>query len=395
MEPDGSDDEIAPIVYIDAQAFGWRWFAGVPRYAVRLAIALAAQGASVRFFENDEEIVPLPGLDWSPDQDLERWARRCWHGERRKLTGVPTTSLGIYCGIRPEGRRVFPFEVSILHDLCPLVVSWSFPAGAVWGFERFFSEELHRSDVAIAVSQSTKADAAWLTSMPQERVLVAHSGMSLCVGQHRHRRPVRRDPRVGITVSTVEPRKNAEFLLDWFHRTKELPPDMELWWVGRIGWLTSRRELRRMSRPPGGRRVRFLGNVSDARLCRLYRRASWSIYPSLYEGFGFPVVDSLRHGTPVLTSQNSSLREFDHEGVYHFDPRDASSVDRAWRRFVAHGPGVIAAETLLGRYSWARVARTILDAHSRRHRDAAGPGLILRPDFRPASRTPAVLERVG
>ena len=356
--------DAGPIVFVDAEPFAWRWFAGIPRYAARLCLALSSQGVKVRFFHKDREVVPMPGLNWSPDQDIELWARRVWHGDRIPLASPSESSLGIYCGVRGEGRT-FPFEVSVLHDLCPLVVGWTFPEAARWGFEKFFARDILESDVAISVSHSTKADAAWLSPMPQDRIHVAHSGMSLCPGVHRHAGPVARSPKIGLAVSTVEPRKNAGFLIDWFHKTDELPREMELWWVGRMGWLTSRHELRRITRPPGGRRVRFLGNVSDAALCKLYQRASWSIYPSLYEGFGFPVVDSLRHGTPALTSRNSSIREFEHEGVYFFDPKDGGSVDDAWRELRGHGPGVIAADELLGIYDWNRVARTILDAHAR------------------------------
>ena len=317
----------------------------------------------MRFFFRDQEIEPLPGLSWSPDQDIEKWARRVWHGDRKPLGAPPASSLGLYCGVRGPVRS-FPFEVSVIHDLCPLIVGWTFPEAARWGFEKFFSEDVLDSDVAISVSHSTKADAAWLCPMPQDRIRVAHSGMSLCLREHRHRGKVRRSSHIGLAVSTVEPRKNAGFLLDWFHASSVLPSDAELWWVGKMGWLTSRQELRKMTRPLGGRRVRFLGTISDAALCRLYQHAAWSIYPSVYEGFGFPVVDALRHGTPVITSRNSSLREFDHEGVYFCDPRDASTVDAAWRSLHRHGPGVVDVHTLFAHYDWGRVARTILDAHA-------------------------------
>jgi len=314
MADEGGGSDGAPIVYIEADPFAWRWFAGIPRYTARLALAMASLGVTVRFFDRGMEVEPLPGTSWSPDQDIELWARRVCHGERKPLGAPPPGSLAIYCCVRGPGRT-FPYEVSVLHDLCPLVVGWTFPEAARYSFEKYFAEDLTCSDVAVADSESTKADAAWLSPMEQDRIVVAKPGMSLCLGKHRHAGRVARSPKVGLAVSTVEPRKNAGFLIDWFHGTRELPADMELWWVGRMGWLTTRKELRRLTRPPGGRRVRFLGNVSDATLCRLYRRASWSIYPSLYEGFGFPVVDSLRHGTPVLTSRNSSLREFAHPGV--------------------------------------------------------------------------------
>ena len=100
-----------------------------------------------------------------------------------------------------------------------------------------------------------------------------------------------------------------------------------------------------------GRRVRFLGVVSDARLCRLYRTAGWSIYPSLYEGFGFPVLDALRHGTPVLASGNSSLREFRVPGLHLFDPCDAATVDDAWQALRRDRPVEIPRGPLDRRYS--------------------------------------------
>ena len=119
--------------------------------------------------------------------------------------------------------------------------------------------------MVLSDSHSTKADAAWFSSLDPERIVVAHSGPSLCVETHRHRGRVARSDRIGLVVSTIEPRKNAGFLFDWFQKTTLLPPDMELWWVGKLGWMISREELERMANPAGGRRVRFLGNVSDAR----------------------------------------------------------------------------------------------------------------------------------
>ncbi len=110
--------------------------------------------------------------------------------------------------------------------------------------------------------------------------------------------------------------------------------------------------------------MRFLENVGDAELCRLYQTAGWSIYPSLYEGFGFPILDSLRHGTPVLSSFTSSMAEFDHPGVFFFDPHDLASVDRAWQRFEEATPPTISRARLDELYSWDRVARAVLDAHA-------------------------------
>jgi glycosyltransferase involved in cell wall biosynthesis len=352
-----------PVVFVEAQPFSWTWFAGIPRYTARLTIALARR-VPIRFFAAGQEIFVPANLDWSQDQDLERWARRIWKGKRRPLDTPPAGSLGLYCGLRPE-PRAFPFEASVLHDLCPLILPWTTPEEHRAHFERYFARDLVQSDLVLAVSHSTRDDALRLLPLEAARIVVVPSGPSLCIDAHRHPRPVERSAQVGLVVSTIEPRKNAQFLVDWFHSSPVLPRDMELWWVGKRGWLTSRNDLARMARRPGGRRVRFLGQVSDARLCQLYQRASWSILPSLYEGFGFPVLDSLRHGTPVLTSLNSALREFDHPGVTFFDPGDPATVDRAWRTMAATGLRVLDRAVLDRLYHWDRVAEALLDAHSR------------------------------
>ena len=367
-------------IYIDAWPFSEPWFAGIPRYTVRLSLALAAH-VPVRFFDGDQEVLLPQHLKWSQDQDLEYWGRQLWRGRRRPLGTPPADCIGLYCAWRPS-QRIFPYEASILHDFCAMVVPWAFTSDARDGLVKFLTEHILASDVVLSDSHSTKADAAWFSSLNQERIVVAPPGPSLCVATHRHRGPVARSDRIGLVVSTIEPRKNAPFLFEWFHNTKLLPPDMELWWVGKLGWMISHSELQRIANPAGGRRVRLLGNVSDARLCELYQTASWSIYPSKYEGFGFPILDSLRHGTPVLSSCTSSMGEFDSPGVFFFDPQDPATVDSAWRRLEAARPVTIPQAGLDERYNWDLVARTLLDAHARNgERVAAGQPRSLRPGF--------------
>jgi glycosyltransferase involved in cell wall biosynthesis len=358
-------------VFVDAGPFSYDRLTGLSRYTARLTLALA-QRVPVHFFSESEgmQLIPPDDLDWSRDQDLAVWSKRVWRSGRVPIGPAPSNSIGLYCTLRPLNHH-FPFEVSVLHDFSPYTVPHTHLDSTRDMFGGFFSKALLVSDLAIAVSHSTKADAAWLSPMDPDRVIVAHSGPSLCVAEHEHREPVVRKPNVGLVVSTLEPRKNAQFLFDWFQGSELVPDDSELWWVGPVGWLTSHRELKTSRK--SGRKIRFLGVVSDEELCRLYQEAGWSIYPSLYEGFGFPVLDALRHGTPVLTSSNSSLREFESPGLYFFDPYDASTVDDAWRTFQAEGPVEIPKGPLDRAYSWENVAGTLLEAH-RRSRQEADPG---------------------
>lgn len=348
-----------PQIYVESSVLETTQLTGITRYTARLAIALAAR-ADVRFFKGREEIIPPRGLWMVQDQDLGRWAPRVWGGKRRPLADVPSSAVGLYCALRPE-EKLFPREVSVLHDFSPLLLPDTHTQATRDLYMGYFAGGLNSSDLVVAVSHSTKADTAWLSDVNPSRVVVAHSGPSACVTAHDHPRLVRRRADVGLVVSTLEPRKNARVLVDWFGSSTALPRDVELWWVGAVGWLQSKRVGATLDFPSNGRRVRFLGYVPDAKLCELYQKAAWSIYPSLYEGFGFPVLDALRHGTPVLTAGNSSIREFSGPGLHFFDPFDLASFDDAWRSFQRAGPVEIPLGPLDEHYNWDRVADVVLD----------------------------------
>jgi glycosyltransferase involved in cell wall biosynthesis len=361
-------------VYLDANPLSERHLTGIGRYTARVALALVGTGADVRFFSFRRELLPPPGLSWEQDQDLSAWARALWRGRMVPLGIAPDASIGLYTCLRTD-ERIFPFETSILYDFTPLVVPQTHSEQTRRDFQFLYGRGLLASDAALAISHSTRADAGWLTEFPQDRIAVAHPGPSLCVRRHlRGPAEVRRRPEVGLVVSTLEPRKNADFLLDWFRNSNVLPPNAELWWVGSVGWLMSQKALRSAIKR-ARRKVRLLGVVSDEKLCELYATAGWTVYPSLYEGFGFPVLDALRHGAPVLAGYHSSLREFRSPGLHFFDPRDDASLDRAWSELRSAGPIAIPAEPLDRHFRWDRVAQAILELPMRvgKTRDAAGP----------------------
>lgn len=339
-------------VFMDASPLASRPLTGIGRYAARLALALSEAGR-VRFFTGGYEVSPPDSLSWSQDQDLAPWARRVWTGRRTRLE-PPPGAIGVYPGPREAVRR-FDREVDVLYDFTPLLLPATHSARTRKSFPAYYAGGLLASDAVLAISEATRFDALWLTDVEPWRIAAEWPGPSLCIRRHLHPGPVRRDSRILLSVSTLEPRKNAPFLFEWFAKTQSLPPDAELLWVGPVGWLTSRRALRRHLRD-SPRRIRFLGMVPDRELCRLYQSAGRTVYPSLYEGFGFPVLDSLRHGTPVLASGNSSLVEFRVPGVTFFDPCDPATLDEAWITSTIRADAPPPIGDLDRIYSWSRVA---------------------------------------
>jgi glycosyltransferase involved in cell wall biosynthesis len=363
-------------LYVEVSTLLTRRLTGIGRFVARLLEALArrtplrlvntVQGDLARAMHLSPVLpvgseVAIPVSDLPPaDGDVGGWARRLLGRPRRRHNAMLAgRSAGLFTQWRPPERH-FRRELCVFYDFTPLLLPWAHTPDTVEKFGAFFGEICGQCDKAIAISRSTKADAAWLAALPDRDVVVGYPGPSLCVQRHASSVPVARRDNVILVVSTLEPRKNARFLLKWFLNTEVLAPGTELWWAGPSGWL-SRLEGRVRRRGRNNRRIRFLGMVPDSRLCELYRQAALTVYPSLYEGFGFPVLDSLCHGTPVLCSFNSSLQEFTGRGVFYFDAAEPTSLDEAYRHLRDTALGSIDGEALGNHFSWDRLAETVLE----------------------------------
>jgi glycosyltransferase involved in cell wall biosynthesis len=363
-------------LYVEVTALLYPHLTGIGRFVARLVEALSAivPLRLVTAVEGDMaprvklskalphgwEIALPPGeLPSSDGLDVEAWAHALLRSPRRQHDFAQAArSAMLYTWLRPPVRH-FRRELCVLYDFTVPLMPWAHQPLTREYFGAFHAHGIRACDAALAISHSTRFDAGWLSPLPSEDVVVAYPGPSLCPRVHAS--PVattRRDDLV-LAVSALEPRKNGPLLVDWFLTTEALAPACELWWAGPSGWLqdtlTKRERLRR-----GRREVRFLGQVSDRLLCELYRRASFTIYPSLYEGFGFPVLDSLLHGTPALTSFNSSLQEFVGRGVYYADPCDPTSLDEACHELRASLPLQVDRPDLRETCSWEALARTVL-----------------------------------
>lgn len=121
-----------------------------------------------------------------------------------------------------------------------------------------------------------------------------------------------------LFVGTREPRKN---LLKLIEAWKPLAKDFELIIAGEIGWDETTRLQGTYQK-----NLRFLGKVSEQELAILYGEAQVFVFPSLYEGFGLPILESFYHGTPVVTSNNSGMAEVGGTAAELVDPQSAVSI---------------------------------------------------------------------
>jgi glycosyltransferase involved in cell wall biosynthesis len=138
--------------------------------------------------------------------------------------------------------------------------------------------------------------------------------------------------RYFLFVGTLEPRKNLPRLLRAFHRyCNEIPQPLPLKIVGGSGW-GSEDIAALVGDLKLTQRVELLGKIDDRKLHKLYSEAYALLMPSLYEGFGLPVVEALSVGVPVITSQDSAMAEVAGSAGYYVDPESEFEIGEALLR---------------------------------------------------------------
>jgi glycosyltransferase involved in cell wall biosynthesis len=171
--------------------------------------------------------------------------------------------------------------------------------------------------LVIAVSEFTRRELVELLHVPEEKIRVVPNG----VDAEFTRDGPAADGDYVLAVGTLEPRKNLPRLVEAARRR-----NIELRVVGARGW--GGVEL-------VGNGVRWLGEVSDAELARLYRGALCVAYPSLYEGFGIPVLEAMACGVPVVTTRGTAMEEVADGAAVLVDTRDPAEIAEGIERAAA------------------------------------------------------------
>jgi glycosyltransferase involved in cell wall biosynthesis len=205
--------------------------------------------------------------------------------------------------------------------------------------------------LVIAVSAHTQRDLVELLRMPEEKIRVVPNGVAEVFGTDG---PAESGEYV-LAVGTLEPRKNLDRLAQ---ATRRLGVELRV--AGAPGW--GRVEL-------GGGGVRLLGRVSDEELARLYRGARCLAYPSLYEGFGIPIVEAMASGTPVVTSRGGATEEVAGGAAVLVDPLDPAAIAAGIEEAAERREELVPAGLARAReFSWAETARRTAGVY----REAAG-----------------------
>ncbi len=229
---------------------------------------------------------------------------------------------------------------------CPVVVSvfdmmyHRFPQDWPWSDQAYFrlavSLLTSRATAIAALSKNTKQDILALLSIPEERVEVVYPGVPLeftrlppSDSENIRERYDLPSPFI-LFVGTFHPRKNLLGMLDAFEEiATEIPHDLVI--IGPVVW-NNQHILRRMRGSRFTDRIRFIGFVPRSDLPLFYNQADLFVFPSLYEGFGFPVLEALACGCATITTNVSSLPEVAGDAAVLVAPGKVEELSNAIRQ---------------------------------------------------------------
>ena len=258
--------------------------------------------------------------------------------------------------------------VVTIHDMTPFVLPSSFH-GAHAAYQRaYFRLAARRAARIITVSECSKQDICRILKVPEDMVVVAPLAAEFTVSKDEiaaawtslQRRFALTEPFI-LYAGAIHPRKNVGRVIEAYHclrRTKKIPHTLVL--AGAERWQAN------LPQTPEGGIIRT-GPVSDAALAALYTHCALFIWPSLYEGFGLPVLEAMSFGAPVITADRSSLPEVAGDAALLVDPENVHAIAEAMGQILTNS-ALAASLAAKGRkrarrFSWERSAAVIWRAY--------------------------------
>jgi len=255
--------------------------------------------------------------------------------------------------------------VLTVHDIVHLLFPETMSLPVLATERLFMRRSLQRADHVIADSWSTASGIQYHYPVKAEKISVIYPGSPISADQiHSHAFDDEKLPeKYFLFVGTLEPRKNLKGILNAFSLLDPETKRVDLLVVGNVGW--KNKELLAMLESNRFRsRVHLKGYVDDDRLSHMYQHAVCLLYPSLYEGFGFPILEAMHHGVPVITSNVSSMPEVAGDAALLVDPADAHGLAEAMNKTLLNDDlrnnMISKGYERVRQYSWERCAEATL-----------------------------------
>ena len=320
---------------------------GAGRYIIRLVRSLAALSAGdelVVFVQDSRRaLIDTPGLEnvhWIETPEIGPARRLVW-----EQTVLPRLARRANIDLLHSPHYTRPLalacaSVVTFHDMTFFLYPQLHTRAKRLFFPRMMRMSARRADAIIADSESTRRDALRILQIPEEKITTVTLGVGeefqritdaglLDDCRHRYKLP----QEFFLYVGLVEPRKNLPLLLDAYARLAQQEDAPALVVVGRFGWM-SENIFRQIETLHLGDRVHFTGYIPDHDLPLVYNLAQTLLFPSRYEGFGFPPLEAMACGTPVITTAVSAMQDQVGEAGLLVPPQDEPALIEAMRQML-------------------------------------------------------------
>ena len=344
---------------------------GVGTYVAELLRHLPATHPQWDYLLYSNKPLPPPSLETVGLTPIPRYfpASR-WMWEQFHLPRIIAQSGADLCHFMnnsaPWATRL-PYVLTI-HDASLFLFSQYHPRSRLLVLRLLLPQAARRAEAVITVSHASRQELIDVLRLPPAKVHVVHNAVS-CEFQpvldEERRAQLRQKHHLPaqfvLYVGTIEPRKNLLRLIAAFGRAQSRHPDCHLVLVGPKGWLMNGDIENGIRAAKLDGKVHYLGFVSPEDLPGIYSLATLFAFPSLHEGFGLPILEAMACGTPVLTSNRSSMPEVGGTAAHLVDPESITDIadglhsllqsadQRAWH--TAQGLARVQ------QFSWAKAAQ--------------------------------------
>jgi len=259
-------------------------------------------------------------------------------------------------------------HIQTIHDLSfeilPECFTWK---RRLWHWFLNPKKQCQKADLIVVPSENTRRDIINKFQISNFKFQILRPGLSekfkanssqpIDVVKEKYNLP----EKFILFLGTLEPRKNIKTIIEAFINSKLLASGYELILAGSLGW-KNKKLLKLIQSTPG---VKYIGYVDDKDKPALYKLCELFIFPSLYEGFGLPVLEAMACGTPVITSNRSSLPEVGGEAVCLVNPYNVEEIAEAMNNILKNKElielMVVKLKTKAESFNWEKTAYEFLN----------------------------------
>lgn len=239
------------------------------------------------------------------------------------------SNIDVYFAPAHYAPRYCPVPIVVtIHDLSFYYFPSEFKKKDLFQLKNWTSYSIEIATSVIAVSKTTKKDIRQLYPVPDSHIHVIYNGFEK--NKDKEKSSIMEDlqlqkNRYILYVGTLQPRKNVTTLIKSFKLFHKNNEDYKLVLVGKKGWLYDS-IFEEVTKQNLADSVIFTDYIPDSDVSELYKNALCFVMPSLYEGFGIPILEAMSHNCPVISSNTSSLPEIGGNACLYFDARDQNDL---------------------------------------------------------------------